>query len=258
MLAELIQRAAEGDSGAARDFYVKFLREELFVPNRYQDAPLTDSPQYPSELTSLLGVQDGARVVIPVFSRSDGIYDWCAQKLSFRSVRGSDLLKLVPEGWWIVVNPSDEYEKELSPWEIAELTQGEGAIEEIVSELFAEVSEGAPLELSAIEESEFQRLFGSLRDFAQSDARVLELKAARQESSEDEGLPAVIIVAAQVKVSSFDELRSLHRSLLSVAETAMIGGLAVRVFAGGEGFGEILPEILRDFPSFFARAATAG
>jgi len=228
-LDELMALAADGDRSSAEIFLSRFINEALFVVNRQQSAQLSDQPDYPNEFVSILAVKDQDRAVIPVFTRSELIEDWCGSKLEFRSLSGQRLLSIVPDDWWLSLNPGTELEKEFSPWEIIQLKGGPRNFAAIIEELYAD--EGpTQLTVEAFADGEFTNLISALTQATAQLPEVLKLYALK-EGDKELGHTNILIGALRNKTtpSRHDEILTI---LKSVADLAQIGAEPVKVVVG--------------------------
>ncbi len=228
-LEELMSLAADGDRSAAEAFLSRFLSEIVFVANRQQSAQLSDQPDYPSEFVSILAVKDKDRAIVPVFTRGELIEDWCGSKLEFRSLTGQRLLSIMPDDWWISLNPGTDLEKEFSPWEIIQLKGGPQNFAAIIEELYAD--EGpAQLTIESVADGEFVNLISALNQAASELPEILKLYALK-EGDKESGRSTILIGSLLSKVSQarHDEILTI---LKSAAELAQIGAEPVRVVIG--------------------------
>lgn len=225
-LEQTFAAAVEGSESAQREFFEAFLEGPLFVPERYQRAPLSDAPQYPSDLVSMLGIQDHDRVVVPVFSTAPLIKEWCGTDLSFREHSGLSLCKVVPDGWWVCVNPGSELQKELSPWEIARLREGPESIDEIIAEL--QELPLAQLELTPIAVDEHRALCDALATTADTLPELDRIYLAQEALSEaPEETRLVVVAQLRPDVPPSEKVRT---TLEAAAARAQIGDRPVRVW----------------------------
>jgi hypothetical protein len=134
-ISDLLLEASEGNRDAAAEFYKTFPESDWLVPIRNPD---TESDvQYPSPLFGFLAVATTDCTIIPIFSDERYANEWAGQPIGLRKTLGQQLLTIIPEDWWIGVNPGQEVEKELSPWEIQRLGKDSPeAIAEILEDMF--------------------------------------------------------------------------------------------------------------------------
>lgn len=241
-----MRAALQGDRGATRDFFQAFLVTPCFVPRRHQLHPLSDSPPYPDEFLDILGVSDNERVIVPVFSSPDFISEWSGASFEYRSMSGLELLKLVPDMWWIVLNPGQEIDKEFSPWEIAELRSGSAGIEEVLNELLDDDSI-EPLTVKQLEEGEFSGLRLVLQETAATFPDVTQiriLKEERRASGEQQGGCATLLVSVDTCAAS-DELGKIRETFQRAIDVCQIGAEPCRLFVSGRNDSSPLAGLFR-------------
>jgi hypothetical protein len=250
-LDELLSAAIDGGREAVERFYTRLLDARVVVPRRFQALPLSDSPEYPHELFDLLGVKDRERVCIPIFTTAESVPAWSGTEFLLREISLTELLGLVPDGWWIVLNPGSEVEKEFSPWELEQLRAGQESVPLLVEEALADEAEHG---LSFCEiEPEFVGLGGVLADFAQSRSEIESVYLLqRQREATDAGLPA-LVVGVRTYGISVDAQEQLRSDMVAVAEKALIGAATVQVVLGGALGGSMLDEVFGRFSPCFSR-----
>jgi len=175
-----LDRAAAGDVAAGRLFLQLFLTTPLVVPNRRQTVPMGGLATYPSELISLLALDDGGRSLVPVFSQETFVSDWCGRDLQTRTLTGSELLAILPDTWWVGVNLGREASKELSPWELNLLkTNRPDALDEIIREIFS-ISEDDLPDYEPFDEKHSPDLTAALAAYAQSEPDIVAITLVRE------------------------------------------------------------------------------
>lgn len=229
LIQEKMALALAGNREAAAEFYRALLAGPLFVPERYQSQPISLSPQYPNDFVNVLGVQDADRVIVPVFSDPSLIEQWFGSTLVFKTVSGHELLPLIPEGWWACIDPGEETEKELSPWEL-ERMKGE-EIAEIIEEIFSEVGDDL-LEVAPLGENEYPELRSSLLAAAQAEAIVRRVALLKERRAGTEEKEERILVGIETSTAPAAKLRELENTLKPVVARCLIGAEPARIFAG--------------------------
>ena len=229
----LIERAFTGDRSAATFFFEQMLDTQLLVPERYSNPPVKKDEEvnYPHLFLNILGYLDSERVCVPAFTQADHASSFVSPAPRCRAIRGSELLTLVPDDWWIIVNPTQEVAKELSPWEIALLRQGRESIAEIVAEVFTHDTP-TPLRVTTPNDDEFDNLRKALTEHCATDKRIRKLFLL-QEVSLDEGLPVPLIGVIIHPVFAEDEDAVLEQ-VRGTANLSQIGGANPRIFIGTE------------------------
>ena len=236
-LAAAMDQASYGSIPAAESFYKLFLSTTVYVPARQQPHPLSDAPQYPNDFVTVLGVQDKERVVTPVFSHQGFITAWSGLDLAAKQMTGGELLKILPEGWWLVMNPGQPVEKELSPWELEQLREGPAGIPAVLEEL---ESDREVLSLRALREEEYAALKNALRERAARLQGVQRVYLALEESAhEGGGLESRLLIGAQLDtaINADSALRQqIRQALRDAAGPHLIGdAIPLKVFVGKSG-----------------------
>ncbi|NDC38003.1 MAG: hypothetical protein EBZ48_08115 [Proteobacteria bacterium] len=249
-LEQLLTSALDGGRDAVESFYSRLLGSGVFVPRRFQAMPLSDSPAYPNDLLDILGVQDKQRVVIPIFTRAELVQEWSGTSLAVRELAFPDLLGLVPEEWWVVLNPGCEVEKEFSPWELQQLKHGREALPMLVEEsVFDESERGLNFSEAPME---FAELRERLVQFATSTPRIEALYLLQRDRGEEQALPS-LVVGVRASPMPDAEREQLRHEVVATAEQALIGAATVQVILGGALGSSMLDEVFRGFTPFFKR-----
>jgi len=227
-LEELMEQVIEGDSSSLSPFYHKLLSSSLFAPERFQSQPLSDAPKYPNEYFNLLAIRAKERTVVPVFSQSELIHEWSGNHLAFRSVRLKEVIDLIPNDWWVCVNPGLEVEKEFSPWELQKLKDGAEGIAEIVEELSLDF-EPQSLEVSIPQPSEFPELTKKLVELGEREETVLAVHLLCEEMLDKERLKRILI---GVRISSSDQKEEdrIFKIFRDECSHVQIGSNPIRIF----------------------------
>lgn len=229
-LDAVMERALDGDSQAVAEFYRRFLQGQWFVPRRHQQYPLSDTPEYPSELLDLLGVRSTDRVFIPAFSSSDYVREWFGQPLECRLLQsGEELLRLVPAEWWVCVNPGRLVEKELSPWELEQLRLGSESISELVDESLG-TQDGRTVAVKALAEGEFDDVRRLLKEFGIAHPEVVKIAVLVEEAQHITQAAREQKLIVSVEVDSESETNEdLRRGLIDSLNPLLIGDIGARV-----------------------------
>lgn len=251
-LEKSIEAASTGDEKELVNFFAALLNGPLYVPERFQPVPLTHMPQYPNDFINLLGIQQEDRVLIPAFSNPAYIEEWCGQVLNFKEYEGRRLLESVPSEWWLCINPGQEIEKDISPWEIDKLRGGSDYIKEIISEL-DESRIINTLEVVELESSEHPKLKAKVCEFAAANAQIGKIHLLKEKGKTLEGENVdTILLGVEMKVSSPKEMESLKEEIKNLAAREMIGAEEVRVIAGIQGSNVSLG-VFKKFPPIYQR-----
>ena len=230
-LAALMELALEGDAKAAEHFYLKFLECELSVGERIQESALSNTAKYPNQFLNLLAIDDSDRTVVPVFTDPEFVKDWAGHEITLRTIKGSELISLIPDDWWIALDPGSEVNKEFSPWEIAQLKAGSESIPELVHELGLGITE--EFEVAQVDEKEYQKLKETLIADAKTEKKIKSLYLLKELSKDNEGREiSVLLLGAAIDTAFPSELEQIQSRIQQLADRAQIGSDRVRVYAG--------------------------
>ncbi len=231
-IESLMSLALEGDKDAGRQFYTALLQTTLFVPDRAQNFPLTESPEYPTDLVHVLGIQDKDRVVVPAFLQPEHVREWFKNELNVSEMSCERLLRSIPDGWWLVINPGLDVEKECSPWEIERLREGPQAIEEVLEEAFA-TEPIEMLDVRPLDESIYPTLIAKLQEYGQAHAWVRALYVLEEQGRDVEGqVISTILIGAHVDLTQLQNFESIRDEIQNIAHHELIGNSRARVVVG--------------------------
>jgi len=135
LLASCMDRAERGLPGALKEFYLQLLKTEVFLPTAIGSSADDPVREATSDSLNFLNVGDEKKQVIPIFSNKELAAEWSEQTVIGETKQFSSLLWTLPADSWLHLNPGGEVGKELSPWELALLKDGEEAVDEIVFEM---------------------------------------------------------------------------------------------------------------------------
>jgi len=232
-LESLMALSFEGDRRAAEEFFKLFAAAVFCIPERYQAQELSDSPDYPNDFVNILGVKQGERAIVPVFSKLSYIEEWCGQTFTHKELSGKQLLDLMPEDWWISLNPGQDIEKEISPWEIELLKGGDENIPALIDEIFPP-EKIETLALHSVNKNEYPELREVLIKHMPSKKEITELYLLKEEGENVEGEKVfTVLIGARANTNNQDKLDSTRDELLLLAQKAQIGGDRVKVMLGG-------------------------
>jgi hypothetical protein len=187
-LTSLMERALVRDAEALSSFYKQFLTSKFFVPSKTQKIRIKNSFQtdaYP--LFSLLSLTIEEKVYTPIFTSKERFLLWCQEReLEYYELQGDRIIDSIPpENFWIIMNPNAEIEKELSPWEIEKLCEGEESISEIVEDYLSD-EQIRDVQIRLVEEEEYSHLKDALRQFCSETIAIETLYFFLEESRAEE------------------------------------------------------------------------
>ncbi len=246
--------ALEGDSRAVRTFFECLLGARFLVPERHQDRPLSDTPPYPNDLLNILGIKAPGRVIVPIFTRGELIEGWCGVALRHRTMGFAELLAIMPDEWWLCLNPGAEVEKEISPWELGLLKSGPQVIDELIAEFESENS--APtVQIRAPGDTEYGELRRGLLDYAAGEPQVARLFLLREEGGEHR--EPIVLVGVECFSSERPVLDRIKGTVEAEAARGLIGGEAARILVGGKETNNFALTLFRNAEPLFTREAPA-
>ncbi|MCB0317184.1 MAG: SseB family protein [Bdellovibrionales bacterium] len=221
-LESLIAEAFHGDKISAKEFFQEFLGYNLLVPLRHQKLKLSNSPDYPNDFISVLGVKEKETSFVPVFSNAEYIFEWCGQNLEFKELSGKQIIDIVPENWWLVLNPGREFEKEFSPWEIEKLKQGSENIPEIIEDIFSD-EDDLEFEILPVDSIEVEELKKQLISFSKKEKSIEQIACVIEKVNQEEERILFSITLSD------DFNLEIKNQITSIIEQALIGGKNHRI-----------------------------
>lgn len=251
-----LEAAYEGSQACIKSFFELFLVSTLYVPERFQDQPMSDQPEYPNDFFNLLGVQDSAKSCIPCFSSPDLIVDWCGEELKHKEISGSDLVSRAPENWWIVLNPGEEIEKEFSPWEIERLNQGSENIPELVEEILPN-DQVEPLSIQPLEPDSYPKLKEKLIKLAESTEAVSGIYMVKEIIVQDDDSVNERLLFG-IKFSNTEEQDPPKNLEIfsSLIEQELIGDLPFTMYSNSDNQTSIKIGLLEQFEPIYLRKSS--
>jgi hypothetical protein len=229
-LEAVLKRVAAEETAALEEFYQLFFEATFSVPLRKQALPLSHAPIYPRDTIDILGIQEPERVVVPFFSNETLAAEWFGGPLICRAVPARQLLELVPEEWWLTLNPGSEEGKDFSPWEIALLRKGPVALPEIIADQAAQ-AEHAPLAVTSIGADEYVALRERLSAFALAEPLIRRLFLVREDTLARDGLAPLVLGIEATDIKSA-EIPTLTERVRSEATLALIGQASIKITCG--------------------------
>ncbi len=250
-----LESAFEGSAPALNNFYSLFLESSVYVIERKQDRPLTNSAQYPNDFLNIFAMQGQERVIAPIFSSEDHILTWSGQPLKSRIMRGQEFLNLLPNDWWACLNPGLAIEKEFSPWEIGELRNGHAAVAAVVAEIL-EQPESDIASFSAVTETEYADLKAALESLAQHHQAIEKLAMIKTHLIADEVAQQeqLCLLAEIAPTSSKEEAQTL---ISETAKPFLIGDLPLRVLVSLRAEKSMQAALLMQASPFYLRQQSA-
>lgn len=178
-LAAALDLAAQGKTEDIRRFLELLRMATLLVPTRQQVKQPDNLAQYNNEFLNLLALQESERIVVPIFTDALVLQDWSSESLNLRQIEFNSLIKLIPNDWWLVLNPGSDACKEFSPWELERLCGDEAALLELIEEL-REPAIQTPVRVEAVSQQDLAKCALALTQWAGSQAAVDKVYLARE------------------------------------------------------------------------------
>ena len=254
-IEDSFEEAINGERPAIVAFFKAFLEGPIYVPDRVQAHPLTDAPEYPSPFTSILGVRDKERTIVPAFTRSELLSAWSENPLTFRKFKGFDLLEVIPAGWWLCINPGSDIDKELSPWELETLKAGESGIEQVAEELTARQNNEV-LQIRPLKENEYSSLAKGLIEYAERETQIEEISLLVEEGIDvEENLVLTALVGARLS-SGTRSINDIKVELTALSNREQMAGDQVRVFVGDCEQESLFLEAFKGYQPIFCRTVS--
>jgi len=125
-ILEILLREAVEDPGKRSEFYRKLLNHELYVigsTNR-ELKDLSDGSVETDDTLKLAQYNINDKNQIPVFTSLSRLKECIQEEVSFIQLNAKDLLKSIPKGCQLVLNPYSEYGKEFTWKEIQSILNG--------------------------------------------------------------------------------------------------------------------------------------
>jgi hypothetical protein len=252
-LATLLVKAAEESSPEVLTAFFNALLEHTFlVPERQQDTPLKDPPPYPDPFLNVLGVQIKDSIFVPMFSSEERLAEWSGHSIRTRQLTLAGLISLLPTGWWLIINPASEGEKELSPWEIELLSGGAANIPALIEEILVE-DVIQDISFSPVAASEFTELREKLKEKAASMPEVQKLFLVREtgKTVSEKEISALIlgVLTPQLASARREEIQEQFGAL---GAYTLIGAEKLKVRVGDSIDGNLMLGIFSGHESFFS------
>ena len=230
LLESSLETAVLGDREAIASFYLALLNGPLYSIKRQQAQPVSNSPKYPSDLFPFLAVQDQAKVVLPIFSRPQKIFEWSSQEFAWQETSAKQLFQLIPADWYICVNPGSDVEKELTPWEIQELNSGPESIAGLVEEI-ASAEDLSDASVSLVSENEYQELKQALKECAKGHPELLSMQLMRETQATQEPQDSTLILNICLANGSSEKSKQIQNELSAISKKYLIGAENIKVLA---------------------------
>lgn len=251
-LALLLQSASEGERTSVIAFLEAFKSAELVVPEKLQNPRFDFLPAYPDRPLNILALQDGDTITVPVFSAPNLVQQWSNRDLSVRSMKSTDLIRLLPEDWWLALNPGADIRKDFSPWELSRLLGTQTELEEIATELELEFGV-EPLSVRKLTSVEYLEVRAKLKEIFSGETDIKEILIGLEQGQTVEGSSVeTLLVGIKVKDLPSAKIEAIRTNVRDQIALYLIGALQLRVLMG-VGFSDLELGIFADFPPEVSR-----
>lgn len=252
-LAHYLKLACEGERADVVNFLRQFQNAKIAVPERNQSPAFRDLPPYPSRPLEILAVRDDQHVTVPVFTHESLIEPWAGRILSFRHFKVGDLVSLLPEDWWLTLNPGDEIRKDFTPWELQRLLGTDEDLLEIATELESDYGV-QPLDVRRLQEQEFTELRAALADFFKVQPEITALFLALERGVTVENSPIeTLLVGVRIRDLAPPQAETIRTKVKDLLGPYLIGSIGLRVLLG-VGFSDLELGVFADWKSELARS----
>ncbi|MCB0329330.1 MAG: SseB family protein [Bdellovibrionales bacterium] len=226
-LEAALQEAFESPSTKTiRAFYETFLRSDLLVPRRFQGREIQNSAAFPSPFTDVLGLSTNDESFVPAFTSQEELDEWSGREaLEPHTLSGLELCRRVPDDWWITLNPSGDWGKEISPWEVKLLRDNEAGLDELIAEQLRGEDEAVTFSpISAEQQSEWR---SELQGILNSHPEILEIYGGIHKGEKSSERYLFGVVAANSDASS-----EIAESVQGALAKLLIGDLPFDAYFG--------------------------
>jgi hypothetical protein len=246
-LNSALELASQGESPEIRAFLQLFKESTLSVLCKDQQSLSVEGINYPNRPLDIFAVQEDDRTVIPIFCSKEAAANWTSSPLKLREIQTDKLLAIVPDDWWISLNPGSEHCKEFSPWELKKLLGDQDDLEEIVVEISSE--QGTQLlEVRECKEEDLPTLKSELQKFSDNNKKICACFAAVEIGETFEAQKVeTLLIGFKVLDMSPSELALFRTYAKDSIAPLLIGSLNLRILVG-VGFGDLELGIFADFP----------
>lgn len=224
-----LYNAADGDKESITLFFKELLKTTLYVPKRHQSSKLSNQADYPNELVHIMGIKTKAGSVVPAFSRIENIEEWSGTNFEYFSLNVVELCKKVPESWSVIINPGLGAEKELSPFEIKELTLGEDALDALIAENLNQEKENNPVKVLAYNLEDKESFLKKIKNFGDAKKEIINIYSLKEISDIDNEEKQLIGI--ELSSNAKDEEEIIKDEFLKAVGEDLIGDIETKVFA---------------------------
>lgn len=249
-----LYNAADGDKESITLFFEELFNTILYVPKRHQSSKLSNQADYPNDLVHVMGIKTQTGNIIPAFSRIEYIEEWSGTNFEYFSLSIVELCKKVPESWSVIINPGLGAEKELSPFEIKELTLGKESIESLISENLNQEKENDPVKVIAYNLEDRSKLLNKIKLFGKAKKEVTNIYSLKEINEIDNEETHLIGIETLNLDSNEDILKKEFNAFIG---TELIGDIETKVFVFTKGTSSMHSGLLKQGSLVYQRKQEA-
>lgn len=251
-IEELLLKASDESSPEALDaFYRALLNAQFLVPERQQEHQLTNHPEYPNDFLNVLGIQSKESVFVPMFSAQGRVQEWSGHEIRLRTLTLAEIIDLLPAGWWLILNPGSEGEKDFSPWEIDLLRGGVASIPALIEEMLVEDAI-EDIEMHAVEPGQFAELKGALVESAKK-TKGVEALYLLKETGKTVSAKEVssLILGILIGQDSAEDREKIQEQFSSIGALILIGAEKLKIRVGDSIAGNLMLGIFEGYEPIY-------
>jgi hypothetical protein len=146
-LTDALIQAGTGSKNEIDAFFKILLNASVFIPLKTQNAPTQPIVgESTSETLPYMFVEYEEHNCIPVFSEEAFLQHWAEREVLTSEEVFKQFIWRLPQNTWLYLNPNQDVGKEISPWEIELLKQGEDTIPDLVEGVIETEQEDVEIE----------------------------------------------------------------------------------------------------------------
>ncbi|HMO01563.1 MAG TPA: SseB family protein [Oligoflexia bacterium] len=237
-LESAIRKAATGREKELQNFYEILLESSLWLPFQKQSFSTSTNIVYPP-FFRFLGIDLEEEVFLQSFTRQEYANEWFQAPAVGQLLTFKEILKILPEEWGILINPGQNWEKDITSWEASLLKRGPEGIPEIMEEwqeAFFQSSQTIEI-FQGIFEDEKLRL--AIVNYAKQNQNINTIRYYRADA--DDGRTSYIL---EISLDEDKNIRSKIRSeLQNIVDLQTIGDKKIEVVTDLDRFGSLAPHI---------------
>lgn len=218
-LTKALQSAGMGSTKEIEDFFKALLKSDVYIPLRKETSkrnPLVGEQSV--ESLPYLFVDHEEHSCIPIFSEEDFLKSWAEREILISEESFKTFIWTLPHNTWLYLNPNQEVGKEISPWEIELLKNGEDAIPDLVEGVLETEQEDLEIEPPPEELLPLTKILLPVLEIYEEleEAYLLAIREADSET------PRALVGIKYSSVMSEDKLAYIRSELQNAAEEHLL------------------------------------